>query len=323
MGAAVAWRRSDGWGGQSTYLGKNKELFDAEVYAILQAVKIMNARGEGNQSYTIFSDSQAAIARVRYDDCRPAQALARAVVDFSCELHQRGNSITIRWAPSREGVEGNEQADTLAKRAAEGKGNRASPKYLREASLSHLTRKSTEARTKAAGDWIQDHVCRERRYRPTPRGKLRKGLGKVRKELAGRFYQLLSGHAAIGPHLKRVSQARCDKCWWYISGEFQTRHHHFIRCWCWMPEIRQLWQRVESDCEWIPRRAPTVRLLFRDERATQAVLEFLEKARVGRMPGLALLGVEEEEEDLEEIGMWLDEGDEPGSEGGEGGPGPP
>ena len=68
--------------------------------------------------------------------------------------------------------------------------------------------------------------------------------------------------------------------------------------------------------------APPVRLLFRDERATPAVLEFLEKTRVGKMPGLALRGVEEEESDLGEIGMWLDK-DEPDIEGEEGGPGPP
>ena len=61
-----------------------------------------------------------------------------------------------------------------------------------------------EARSKTASDWIRDYVRKKRRYHPPPRGKLRKGLGKIRKELTGRFYQLLSGHAAIGPHLKRV-----------------------------------------------------------------------------------------------------------------------
>ena len=45
-------------------------------------------------------------------------------------------------------------------------------------------------------------------------GRLRRGLGKVRKDLAGRFYQLLSGHAATAPHLMRVGQAPSDKCWW-------------------------------------------------------------------------------------------------------------
>ena len=69
-----------------------------------------------------------------------------------------------------------------------GGGDRADPEYLGEASLLHLTRKTTEARSKATREWIRDHVRRERRYRPPPRGKLRKVLGRVQKEFAGRFY---------------------------------------------------------------------------------------------------------------------------------------
>ena len=40
-------------GGQGTFLGKNKEVFDAEVYAVLQAVKIINAREEEGQLYDL------------------------------------------------------------------------------------------------------------------------------------------------------------------------------------------------------------------------------------------------------------------------------
>ena len=70
-------------------------------------------------------------------------------------------------------------------------------------------------------------------------------------------------------------------------------------------------------------RAPSVRLLFRDARATLAVLELLEDTRVGKMPGQALFGVQEEEQDLEEIVLWSEDEEEPGSENEEGGPGPP
>ena len=65
-----------------------------------------------------------------------------------------------------------------------------------------------------------------------------------------------------------------------------------------------MWKR---DCEWESPRAPSVRLLFRDERATPALLGFLADTRVGRMPGLALFGVEESESDLEEIALWPEE----------------
>ena len=58
-----------------------------------------------------------------------------------------------------------------------------------------------------------------RKETPLPPSPRRKGLGRVRKELVGRFYQLLLGHAAMGEHLMRVGQALGDNCWWCGSGE--------------------------------------------------------------------------------------------------------
>ena len=47
------------------------------------------------------------------------------------DLYGRGNTFTIRWTPSYEGVEGNEQADGIARLASEGGGERAELDYLR------------------------------------------------------------------------------------------------------------------------------------------------------------------------------------------------
>ena len=68
------------------------------------------------------------------------------------------------------GVDGNEQADARARRAAEKREGRADPEYLREASLSHLTRVSTERRATETGRWIREHVGEGHRYRPPPQG---------------------------------------------------------------------------------------------------------------------------------------------------------
>ena len=241
-------------------------------------------------------------------------------MESSYELRARGNEVTIRWTPSHQGVDGNERADALARRAAAREQSRESLAYLQEASLSHLTRRSTEARALETSSWIRDHVRRRHRYRPPPGGRMRKELRGVRKELAGRYYQLLSGHAAIAPHLRRVGQATSDSCWWCGSGERQTRLHLFSRCHRWTPEIRELWRRVEAECETGPR-APSVRRLFRDPRATPAALDFLRDTRVGKMPGLALYGVREEELGRA-VELWAeDESSE--SEGEEGGARPP
>ena len=155
---------------------------------------------------------------------------------------------------------------------------------------------------------------------------MRKKLGKTRKELASRFFQLLSGHAATAEHLRRVGQANSDRCFWCGSGAVQTRHHLFIVCRRWGPEIRELWQKVRMETGWGG--APSIRKLFGDERNVKAILGFLEKTKVGKMPSRILLagGPDLEEEDLEGYslrGTGEDVETEISSSGDEGGPGPP
>ena len=147
VGAAIAFWTGKGWVKRGTYLGQNKEVFNAEVFAILQGVKLLNERAEAGRHYTLFSDSQVAILRIRHDRSGPAQALAKAVITTVDELDKAGNTLCIRWTPTHRGVEGNEQADQTAKSAAEGKEERAEQAYLMQASLSYLTRKTTETRS--------------------------------------------------------------------------------------------------------------------------------------------------------------------------------
>ena len=82
----MAWWKDGGWRGRGTYLGTNKEALGAEVFAIPRAARLLNERGEEGQAYTIFSDSQAAVARIQHDNCGPAQKLASAVIDMTYEL---------------------------------------------------------------------------------------------------------------------------------------------------------------------------------------------------------------------------------------------
>ena len=232
VGAAVAFRGRGGWEQEGTYLGKNKEVFDAEVFAIGQALRVLDERGEDGQRYTIFSDSssQAVLSRIQHDRTGPGQTLAIEAIRVAEAVTSRGNRICLRWTPSHEGIEGNERADRMARRAAEEREGRAEPGYLSEASLSYLTRVTTENRSNATAEWIRTRSGRHRRYRPPRGGKMRKELGKARKELASRFYQLLSGHAATADHLQRVGQASSDRCFWCGSEAVQTRHHLFVVC---------------------------------------------------------------------------------------------
>ena len=320
VGAAWTWWQGGEWRGQGSFLGSNKEVFDAEVYALQRAVRLLSDRGETGMGYTVFSDSQAAIFRLLHEECGPAQALAREAIEASRELRARNNDITIRWTPSHRGVTGKERADALAKRAAAGELAQADPGFLQEASLAHLTRRTTGSRALETSNWIRAHVKRRHRYRPPPGGKMRRELRGVRKELAGRYYQLLSGHAATATHLKRIGQISSEDCWWCGSGERQTRLHLFSRCRRWTPEIRELWRRLNAEGGGCPR-APSVCRLFGDPQATEAVLDFLRSTWVGRLPGLAMFGIMEDEPGRE-LELWAED-ESPDDEGDEGGPGPP
>ena len=46
MGAALAYRDRERWVKRGAYLGKNKEVFDAEAYEVMRAVRLLNEREE-------------------------------------------------------------------------------------------------------------------------------------------------------------------------------------------------------------------------------------------------------------------------------------
>ena len=66
-GGACVWERSGEWQGHRFYLGNSKEVFDAEVFAIYQALRVFEPRQESGRPLTIFANSQAAVLRIQSD----------------------------------------------------------------------------------------------------------------------------------------------------------------------------------------------------------------------------------------------------------------
>ena len=91
----------------------------------------------------------------------------------------------------------------------------------------------------------RDHVRPERRYRPSGgTGFRQRALRRVRNSTAQRYYQLLTGHAAIGSflHDRMAGPQRLDtdECCWYSCGRRQSRHHLFTERRARLPQIRSL-----------------------------------------------------------------------------------
>lgn len=79
-----------------------------------------------------------------------------------------------------------------------------------------MTKFTTEARPRTTTKWIANHVRKERGCRPpVGSGLRRRQLRCVRKEVASRSYQLLSGHALIGSYLRdKIHNTDNNECWW-------------------------------------------------------------------------------------------------------------
>jgi ribonuclease HI len=73
----------------------------------------------GYFTVTVFSDSQAAIRRIRSDYTGAGQSIIKAIIAKTAILAAIRVSTTIKWVLSHIRIEGNERADKLAKKGAE------------------------------------------------------------------------------------------------------------------------------------------------------------------------------------------------------------
>lgn len=241
MGCSVACQdNTEDWTGQTSHLGTNKEVYDAELLAIEQAIRRFIDRNQQTRNYTIFSDSQSAIERCRNDKSGPGQAIARSIINGSLRLPINRCTVSLRWAPAHKGVPGNEMADQLAKEAA-GRSEDGVGWIPSEASLAFLKRKTSEVRRPATKEWMRDRTSKSTAYIPWEKEGIGKNLRNEKKGVAARYCQLMTGHAVIAPYLKEKLKKRdSDACWWCESGRRQTRDYLFKECSRWKNEIKDL-----------------------------------------------------------------------------------
>ena len=97
-------------------LGAFATIFQAEVFVIMAAIRESMARGYNGRTFTIFTDSQAAL-----------KALESVTVKSKLVLECLGclnvlvtrNSVQLVWVPWLEGILGNERTDEQAKKGAD------------------------------------------------------------------------------------------------------------------------------------------------------------------------------------------------------------
>lgn len=277
VGAAVAWQTPEGrWRTQELPMGKGQEVFDAELLGAYRALELAGKmRQQG--PVRVLLDSQAAIARIQHLEPGPGQALAIKAHQMARQLRQQGREATIQWVPGHAGVEGNEQADQAAKRAAS-KNPRGG---IGELSLAYTRRALTEARVQAKQCWLQQALVHRnlrarRSYRACGGWKQDPTAAAARKEVAGRYYQLKTGHAVVGAYLQQIKAQETAACRW-CRHPYESVRHLLLECREWRTQRRTFYAaliRAKVPRPTLMEESPEGRL-FSNPKATKAILTFL------------------------------------------------
>jgi hypothetical protein len=115
-------------------------------------------------------------------------------------------------------------------------------------SFADLKRCAAEKRSQETTDWVKVSITASRGYleRKSPNFPLK--LCRIRKELALRYYQLMTGHVVIAPYLKhKIKMSDSDSCWWCEKDVHHTREHLFKECPHWKEDIQMFWRKVAEE----------------------------------------------------------------------------
>jgi ribonuclease HI len=133
-------------------LGSTSEVFDVELKAIAECLrtylKYIKRHRLHDRSIHLFTDNQSAILCATRLDRGPGQETALDILHTTNTLLQRSAPVTLHWVPGHTDIEGNEEADRLAKLATS-----CPPRASTPITLSWLRRQIKEQHSADWADW--------------------------------------------------------------------------------------------------------------------------------------------------------------------------
>jgi ribonuclease HI len=206
-------------------LGNFTSIYQAEILAILRCVHTTKEAENVKERTVIYSDSQAAIKALKKSTC--TSKVTWECVQALNELAQF-SAITVKWVPGHQGIQGNEDADELARRGAEEMLIGPEPATACAVDLPSNQIKGWLRQTSQTY-WTQHNGCEHTK-------RLIEGLSLSRsKYLLSRarnqvriLIGAITGHYRFNSHLRRINirdDPDCDYC-----GQEDTGEHFLCKC---------------------------------------------------------------------------------------------
>lgn len=189
---------------------------------------------------TISVDNTSAIQGARNRTVKASQATLlhfRQQLDNICKSTRKKISITLLWVPGHEGVEGNEEADQLAKRAAEGNSSNKEdlPRFLHKplraniAALKQAHAEKLKIQQRKIWQTSKRRRAQDRLKLRIPSDSFTKITKSMKRRQAALLIQLRLGHIPLNKYLHRIGKidrASCPAC----GAAEETVQHYIADC---------------------------------------------------------------------------------------------
>jgi ribonuclease HI len=218
---AISQSQSFSWN-----LGAGMEVFDAELFALEKAFEIAwNRKQLNTEKVWIFSDSQAAIKRLKKSSLKAGQYYIQSIRKWAERFQDLGIQMQLEWVPGHMNIKGNELADKAAKKGTKIQRTIAES-YI---SLAFVKRQVKEA---ALSDWNkmwQDSKIKGKHYsqfESKPKWNLKARTEK--KQIWSTHMQLKLGHGYFRSYLYRLSNYDSEICQFCNTKE--NPEHLLLHC---------------------------------------------------------------------------------------------
>lgn len=291
LGAGMHYMYGKTTGQKSWSLGTTMEVYDAELFAIKQALKWSTKQTFQNirniKDIWIFADNQAALQKIQSHKAISEQDLASQCQQSLEILIEQGFKPHIHWVPGHEDIKGNELADEAAKLGAKQLNALHSERFT---SCSYVMRQ-IKAKTLLEWNAKWENSKKGRYYKQfdqTPTFKIKEDFKQVDKLTFSTFVQMKMGHGYFKDYLVRLPDYDSRNCHGNCH-KIQNPEHLLTKCLYFKKEQRVLKNQLYKEGL-----VSNIKMLFTTKQGIKAVLQFLKTTRVGTRKWL--LGEVNEEE---------------------------